>query len=360
MATAPILKNSVAKMSKGNYKYFDKLGKEDKAKNVKMLEYIKQLAALTSTNISRFDISGMFGSGDGKNLIDSKAEINRILFDKIKETEEKKKTKTAPKSVDKIKGLVSALEKQAKKTIDTRKRNLKQTITNEGYNVSNYYNSISSTIKRINDARTELGAMGDASTYTEKIKKEIEDIISEGCWTNPVFDKGYLYFNTKNHVVITHQNKAASLDIKVDLGQLAVKINVSDLYMKVIPYKGNITSGDIYHPHINFDGDICWGSAYNKIGAWQTQGDITNLLKMLYSLLFNYNEGDAYVRIADLSSLGKTYVIKSDDLRHPDNVKKEKKAEKTDESPVNAPVANIDYLAATDHTDGYTVTISNS
>jgi hypothetical protein len=97
--------------------------------------------------------------------------------------------------------------------------------------------------------------------------------------------------------------------------------------MMVIPYKNNIRSFDYFHPHVDRYGSICWGDALSQVTQWISIGKLSDTLKMLYSLLFNYNDRNPYISIQDMKRKNTKYGRATDTMRHPDKKKKVKEEE---------------------------------
>lgn len=350
---------TIAKIEKDNHKYFESLTEDGQKKNIKTLNYIKQLGSLTGINVNRWDIDKVFGVEDSIELLDDKSEINKRFFAKAGKQEKKKTSKT--KDVDAISGLTRELKKRVTQLVRDKKNTLNRSIEDNKHQLSNLYTSINRTTENITKAKQELSTVRDDGKFVESVKEEIMEILNDGCWVNPVVGGKYLYFNTENDIVISHVNKEAQVDLKVNVGQLAVRIDLDGFGVIVIPYKNNIMCNDgdtIFHPHINYDGNVCWGDVYDKVGKWHGEFKIANILKLLYSLLMTYNDGNPYVSI-DKMELNKNNkcVPYYSWMVHPDNVKE---VEENGPDPNGPELSARGISVSESRTDGYTVTIGTS
>lgn len=63
------------------------------------------------------------------------------------------------------------------------------------------------------------------------------------------------------------------------------------------------------HPHVDCDGHICWGNAYDDArGAYENE-DYEVLFDQLFSLLNSYNDEDPYVSLSRFEEYGSRYAI---------------------------------------------------
>jgi hypothetical protein len=300
---------------------------DTKKSQLKALQYILQVAAHTNTNITRWDIVALFGTGTDKILVEDKNQINKKFFERLTTSIAGRIEKEEEKSKEVPKDLMDAILKATEKIQDIRKRALQDKMSQDIYHAKNANAQLNAYLIELNRTRNEMMNLG-GENMSETFRKEFVGVLKDGCWVDPLVENGFLYLNTKNNVTISQINKAAKLDLTADLGQLAVKINLEDFNMWVIPYKNNIRARDHYHPHVSSDGRICWGDALTQSLNWMKEGKIANILKVLYSLLFNYNPGNPYVEInAFVNSQKVKYGRCPDSLLHPGRLKKTKEEE---------------------------------
>ena len=312
--TAPKNNNTVAALST---KLSPALSIEDRTKQIKALEYIIQTAGLTNTDISKWKIFDLFSSAPGTIVLD-KTEINKRFFAQVK-----------PSNVVPTEAITSALNSPAlladlgrfgEDFLRHHKRNLESNLEYAVECLQSAFQAAYTKQHTVVECRVLLDAFSGINP-SERLKKELEEVLAEGSWTNLVSKDGFLYLNTKNNVVINLKNKQATLDIQVDCGQLAVKIELRNLNMMVIPYKNNVGVDGYYHPHVESNGYICWGDAGRQVALWVKEYKLSSILKMLYALLFNYNDGNPYVSIQYFSQHGKKFTTQKTALKHPDKIK---------------------------------------
>jgi hypothetical protein len=311
--------------------------------NEKALEYIQFMASRTNTDVKSWDVFDRFGGEDYtveedgntfRTLLKDKREIGKVFFELIEEGKNKKKEEK--KSIlDEMPQLVEALEERMQSQLEGRKIQLKRAITQHVRNATNYGQRMQNEHANMIRVRTELEAL-EGGSVVDVVRAELEDCLGEGYWTNPVFDGGFLYLNTAANVVNAHKNKKANIDITVDLGQLAVKIDLNSFAMWVIPYKNNLrTQTNHYHPHVSH-GRICWGDGIDQVHQWTKDLKLGSILKLLYSLLHNYSDDAPYCHLATFKrDTTKKYGRIAEEIKHPDRRPKPKKK----------PTPNLDRLA---------------
>jgi hypothetical protein len=229
--------------------------------------------------------------------------------------------------------LREAIEAKVESQIANRKRDLENAVKNALARIKTYQRRIREAFSDVSTARTELERL-TGNEPVDIVMQEIEEVLTEGCWINPVINDGYLYLNTKNHVVMTCKNSKANVDTTIDFGQLAVEIDLNSFCMSVIPYKNNLRykkpgqdGSGFFHPYICDDGEICWGNGSDQVDEWISELKIGSVLKLLYSLLMNYHEDTTPWCAIHFFREAKKYGRCSEDLKHPDKKKTTKKKE---------------------------------
>lgn len=306
---------------------------EQKAANITALNYIKTLASSSSIDISKWDVNKIFGGDDPVNLVTDKKILNTLFFDAWEKSKLKEAAKEPEPAVE-IEGLLDleALKKEiveaAKKSRNTIIANEKATIVHQEQDINRRANDLHRCQLNLFTSHQRLRSLELVEDTTEKYDqalKDIQKVIQERLWVNPVYDGGFLYLNTSVNLMLHEVNKVANLDIHMDLGQLAVRLDVKNGFnMLVIPYKNNTVSGGYYHPHINPEGIICWGETLTVSQKHIANLEIDKALRLLHSILNVYNPGSPHRRLADFKINGQKLGRVSEQLKHPDKRKKTK------------------------------------
>jgi hypothetical protein len=343
---------------------------EEKARNFTAYTYIKTLAATTITDISGWDVLKVFGAEDG-HLVTDKKELNKLFFDYLMKVKEKTKKKI--QELEKLKASQAsqdAVEKATSEELSDEEKSLAQldlvatqltsTVTNlrsqEERAAEEHLNycvrNLEQSYKNVELQHNQVGAAQikylsmkkDPKEIAASIRQQLRTIVTKGIWVNPVFVGNHLYLNTPTNIILSHVNKAANVNISLDVGQVAVKINMnSGFAMSVIPYKENISfdkkdSGgygyrEFFHPHVNNTGAICWGNASDTYIKMIKNFDLDKALILLHALLNSYSETAPYVLLTELKAHHKKLVpndyavMNGSVMIHPDNIKKKTQAE---------------------------------
>lgn len=311
---------------------------EEKATNISILNYIKTIASSVNTDISKWNILKIFGKEEGSfNLISDKKEINKRFFEqynKIKEESKEAKKESSKEDTQEAQDTILNNPVVMEAIVQNAKRSRSALIThyknNAEYSLAEMQRLLNSANIKQNEYLSSMqkckeleNVQDDVSAY-KKCFEKVQDLIKEKLWVNPVFEASTkcLYLNTNANIMLHEVNKAANLDLHVDLGQLAVKIDFTNGFkFTVIPYKNNIELNGYYHPHIQH-GSICWGEAQTMATKHIANLDLDKALRLLHALLNSYNPGSPYVRLAELKLNGKKYGRTPEDLKHPDKRRK--------------------------------------
>jgi len=313
---------TITQIDKSREAFFSAFNEEQKTNYNHALDYIKQLASLSGTNIIAWNILEVFGTGEDNAILTDKSQINKKFFEKVNSIRSRKSTKIA--ELNKIPELVKALDNQIERVLKEKKRSYQGKINSCLDEVKRLHTKMESNLQQATKFGIELSRM-NGDDPSGLLKEEIAETLSQGYWINPVVEDNHLYLNTKSNVVISYINKQAKVDVELDVGQLAVKINLDTFEMWVIPYKKNISSQSrFFHPHVNANGSICWGDALSQVSQWRTELKLGSMLRMLYSLLYNYNSSNPYIDIVRLKNENKNYGRVALHLMHPDKKRKPK------------------------------------
>lgn len=303
---------------------------EQKAANLNSLAYIKTLASSNNVNIAEWNILSLFSQADGVNLFTDKKALNKIFFEQLEKVKkQKKEEQNKPEviqnvqlQVEKIKG---AFIEAAKKVRATEIQTLRNNLYYQEDAVKKASQNLDVALKAYNDSQRKIMSLEQVTDVDQKYLdtlKGIQKVIAEEIWVNPVYENGYLYLNTNTSVMLHETNKLANLDLHVDVGQLAVRINIAGgMNFEVIPYKNNITVGGYFHPHVRPEGGICWGEAQTAAMKNIANLELDKALRLLHALLNSYNGGSPYMQLARLKSEGQKMTRVPDNVKHPDKRK---------------------------------------
>ena len=237
------------------------------------VSYLDFLASSTGTDISKWDLRKF-------NKMTDKKKINQIFFEyknKIESETNKKEVKLDKRKlkvakVDPTK-LVKKLEKNTEKSFER---------------ITKLYQKIEEINSIIVDNRKKINKLNKNGETI--IEDEVNKIVQQGYWTNPIIEKNILYLNTTNDVILTVNENSGGGKKQINMGKYALAINLKDFRMKILPYENNLSTryDRCIHPFVS-DGHICWGNAYQMESKFRNELNIFKLTNLLYSLLSAYD-----------------------------------------------------------------------
>lgn len=296
--------------------------------NQESLTYIKYLLSVTNTSPKRWNLFKIFGEEDNEQqFIIDRNELNKRFMEHLT-AQKAKQIESISESLGVMPELMIAVEKGLNKSLEARRKDYQYQVTIQTQALERQHAEVNYILTNLNNARTQLEQL-DGENAASAIKEEIEVVLKDGYWTNPIVYNNYLYLNTQEEIILTQKNKAANIDIELNVGKFAVKISLSNFLIEVIPYKNNVSlstmDGSYYHPHVSTQGSICWGDAYQNVSNWLATRNLGKVLKMLYALLFTYSDTNPYVTLQRMKNncinKGRTSLR----LRHPERISSWKK-----------------------------------
>lgn len=321
---------------------------EQKAANLSALNYVKTLAAQQNMNISEWNILEIFGKEDGVNLVTDKKNLNKLFFDKLLKVKEEAKAEALKPEV--IQNQALEVEKIKKAFVEAAKKiraNEIQVFRNNLYtfeqNLARAQQNLNSALVQFNETNNKIRALEEVTDVDTKYTSAlagVQKVIEKGLWINPVYENGYLYLNTQTNVMLHEVNKAAKLDLHLDLGQLAVRINInSNMHFDVIPYKNNLGVQGYFHPHVRPEGGICWGEASTAAMKHIADLQLEKALILLHSLINSYNPASPYMPLSRFKAEGNKMTRVAESVKHPDKNKKPKEETVPVAAPTSMPPA---------------------
>ena len=133
--------------------------------------------------------------------------------------------------------------------------------------------------------------------------QDIERLLEGGRVSLESVDKEtqIIIFKTTNECILRHINHAAKLDITVNLGLFLIKINFAHSHITCLPGGNNVLSNGYFHPHLNNQGQVCWGNASGTIRDSFAIFDLKKLVETTLLVLNEYNSESPHVSLERLS-----------------------------------------------------------
>lgn len=304
-------------------KHWTDLDPDVRKQNQSSLAYINELAARVGISIRRWNIGSLFTVDGGPNLMSDFKAINKAFFAKMKEGEEGDvDTEVDPK-------IKESLQAFAKGLFDEEIWRQKRTIESKEYDLRHYERRQKSLMEELAKAHAKLHALeaGEgADSRIAKVEEDLEEILLNGWWGDLLVDGDWFWLRTTDDIVLSQRNKKAGLDQSFNLGQVSVGINLSRGECKVVPYKNNLRYDDLFHPHVNTTGSICWGDAAEASSKALVEWRVKDLLNLLQALLITYSPSNPYTQLNNFQ-FGTPFGRRNSDLRNPHNDRDKREAE---------------------------------
>jgi hypothetical protein len=258
------------------------------------LSYIELLSSRTCTPIQSWDIPKIFGSGKS-GLVTDKNEINKRFFEEVEAI--KVKLGNHISSLEsKITKKINSFSKKLDRTHEANnEKRLKLLKKKQGLCIkqatklqrqAEKFVRIASKISR--DIRLREGK--DSS-----IGSQIGQIVRENFWEFHKLVGSSLKLVTRSDVILTYKNSCHDADFRVNMGRYMVTLGLDRHTLHVSGYKNNIRVEGFQHPHINYTGSVCWGSASGVVQQKLPQGELADVLRLLAAVLCSYNDNAPYI-----------------------------------------------------------------
>lgn len=174
--------------------------------------------------------------------------------------------------------------------------------------INRFQRDMQNYLQRIAEISTELIAFSEVKAID--LTAEIESIVKDGWYqfdsgrsatVNGTTDFYTLVFNTPR-VNLAYYNKAAGVEMNVDMGRFRVHYAPGRGRVQVYKFEDNIEASDsYYHPHVDTSGGVCWGNAgpiYTKVATSFKPSELFNALRVI---LQTYNDGSPYRDIMEFA-----------------------------------------------------------
>lgn len=290
--------------------------------NMKSLKYIQVLASQAEVNVNRWAIDKIFvDPEDETKLLTDPRKINKAFFKKLQElktTKGKVGEETFPKE------LVKLVKKSYVDMGTGRIRFLNQEITRVKEGIKYHVKSVKDMTRMVNQYALELEKL-QSDDSNEKLMQEgveaITKVVNNTFWTDLEVLGDSFWVRTANDIILTHRDPKAKIDQTVNLGKFMVKFNLADRYIAAYPCGGNVFGQCHSHPHVDSEGNICWGDLYTEISQKLTEGvdKIPYVFECLAALLTTYCDDSPYAHLSSFYLQGKSIEDLGFDYHIPSN-----------------------------------------
>lgn len=269
--------------------------------NQSSLVYIRDLAGKTNTNISRWNIVSIFGSGSGAELINDVNQINKIFFQRIAQPapDPTDEVEDQPEPQVEIPALMKiTLQNISRNSLANELRQAEYELNRSKEEARRLWINYNNTLVVASRADQKLEALRTTANLNERgerVEKELLEVIKGGFWGDLQFRGNAMWLTTVNPITLSEIRRAAGVEIVAPLGRFAASFDFSNQHIIVAPYKGNKrVDSHFYHPHVNTTGEICWGDARDMAENARISWKIKDLFFIMQELLSSYNSGNPY------------------------------------------------------------------
>lgn len=115
-------------------------------------------------------------------------------------------------------------------------------------------------------------------------------------------------FVNRSDVILNYKEPKAGIDYSINCGKYMVQIYLVDMGIIFKRFQGNVlesNSGRYIHPHARDNDAPCWGNAADTVANARVKGDIGTIIKVIDSILQNYNPDSPYVSIEEFKEYTK-------------------------------------------------------
>ena len=275
------------------FKSFSRMAEEKKLAQIDAVKYIMTIASTSGISVMDWDAQEVFTAGKSANeIVTDRCTINRLFF-----THHEALQAIAPAAP-----ISTELNEIANNTLKELSRRYVADLVARADNDANgklnqardYFRSAEDYLTKATVARQSISSL----------RNEIPDIagqiktLHEGKFWEYIGQKdGYqnvIRLKTRNDVVCNYRNATAGIDVRVNLGMFVAEFDISAIRVRVFKSERNVQTGEYYHPHISYDGSVCWGNASNSVSLAITNLRLVEIFSLLASVLTNYNNGNPY------------------------------------------------------------------
>lgn len=308
MSTAQLPKIVLNEVFKTNFSIFDSYEETVKKEQIKKLNYIEQIAYQLEKNLTDVNLFDIFENKDGIITADE-TQINTNLinfnreeyFGKPDPIQEIKKL-----NADQLK-IINTVYLERMKRIKCQKEGEISSFISKALSAQRKCNTHMANASKI---RQELKLITLEST--EPLVNSINEVLKDtrfslGNFSGNTERNDSIEFLINDDIICTHKNSRADIDLRVNLGLFAIQVKFDDgINIRVIKKGNNIDChsrdyGNIYHPHLGNDGEICLGNMSDLFMEAIQDFNLYKLCDITYNILMNYNDGNPFVSLINFA-----------------------------------------------------------
>lgn len=253
------------------------------------IRYIDHLAGITNTDMS--DVKLHHFMNQNENLHVERTEINKIFF-QLKEQIGPKAAE--PEAIPRAKLL--EIEKKIGDHMRLAFNQQERSMRSKRTHAAVAWKAAKKHSDGLLQASIDLENMRKCMTKGVDLMPMVEKVLNNSTFWQ-VTNVGFGFFTKP--ISLSYYNEAQDAENVVRLGQLKAEIQFKrGIRIKILPYQENVfTPSGLYHPHVNKEGDVCYGNFLDRAKVLEAEMDLYGLLDLVRTVLCNYNDENPYVHL---------------------------------------------------------------
>jgi hypothetical protein len=284
-----------------NFRVFSRMSEDEYKRNVATVNYIVTMAGNIGVDVSSWDCQALFSANGANKLLEKRHLINEIFF---REVERIKSLEQAP--VDDtfdISRVIRHVDAQIKRAKQNLIGAVEQSIEDTMRNIRDSENRLIEYYTKLNKFCTER------DIYKGRVLTSLHADLSvvntpRSAWRIKEVTNSAIIFETKNDIVLSHNDHNAGMNIAVNFGKASVEWRMADrlivmnteLYVRLKARPEGF--GGTRHAHVSSGGTPCWGTIAGSANEALREFNVQRILHWCMLLLNNYNAESAYTSLA--------------------------------------------------------------
>jgi hypothetical protein len=284
-----------------NFRVFSRMGEEEYKRSVAVVNYIISMAGNIGVDVSGWDCQALFSANGGNKLLEKRHLINEIFFrelERIKSLEQPPVDDTFD-----ISRVIGAVDAQIKRARQNMLGAVEQSIEDTMRNIRDSENRLVEYYGKLNKYCTER------DIYKGRVLTSLHADLSvvntrSSAWRIKEVTNAAIIFETKNDIVLSHNDHNAGMNLTVNFGKASVEWRMADrliimgteLYQRLKARPEGF--GGARHAHVSSGGTPCWGTIAGSANESLREFNVQRILHWCMLLLNNYNAESAYTSLA--------------------------------------------------------------
>ncbi len=178
---------------------------------------------------------------------------------------------------------------------DSRRKNeLQRNIDSRSSDVRSYLNTAQTYMTQVVGYQRELDRLMDKPKASSQYKDELEQLAAKGFEVIKIETQRGVVDIATPAITLSHFNSEAGINIAVPMGRFRISYDFSAGQVRIYEHKDNIRVATFYHPHVSYDGSVCWGNAQTQYTTASRERSIKRIVEVAYAVLCEYNHDSPF------------------------------------------------------------------